>query len=464
MDEREIELQGYLEKDGARIAITAAYASRLSLFVNFNRGEEINDGIEFNGLVLNISDQEVEFSKCRFYSERTHKGFMGLLIFIDDVYDFKNIIFNQKFVNIQTSFNNLPLVLSQKDQIKDSFKNYTSKVVYDFAVYKYFFDDLDRKYVNESKKVRQIAQEILIKKEGGKFMQFFDSTLKELEGEIADFDKKDHQSHGFYFRKQVWEFILGSEFLRRTNLKPRGYVGDSQMIFMCYENDYRGNFVFNKLIHKHPLETEAGHAVRNRRIFIPQVLRRVQKEFSGLPKWGFKFMSVACGSAVELQDVFMTADDSEAFHCVLFDQDVRALHEAKEGIEQIIKTRGIHSKIDYLNESVRTMLRNQQLFERWGQFHFIYSLGLFDYLTPPVAKRVLKKLYDLLLPGGQLLIGNFHINNPNRYYMEYWMDWVVYYRTEEAFADLSNDIQGAESSVFYDETGIQMFLNVRKSA
>lgn len=295
-------------------------------------------------------------------------------------------------------------------------------------------------------------------------MQFFDSTLKELEEEIADFDKKDHQSHGFYFRKQVWEFILGSEFLRRTNLKPRGYVGDSQMIFMCYENDYRGNFVFNRLIHKHPLETEAGHGVRNRRVFIPQVLRRVQKEFSGLPKWGFKFMSVACGSAVELQDVFMNADDSEAFHCVLFDQDVRALNEAKEGIEQIIKTRGIHSKIDYLNESVRTMLRNPQLFERWGQFHFIYSLGLFDYLTPPVAKRILKKLYDLLLPGGQLLIGNFHINNPNRYYMEYWMDWVVYYRTEEAFTDLSNDIQGAESSVFYDETGIQMFLNVRKSA
>ena len=109
MDEREIELQGYLEKDGTRIAITAAYASRLSLFVNFNGGEEINDGTEFNRLILNISGQEVEFCKCRFYSERTQKGFMGLLIFIDDVYDFTNIIFNKKFINIQTSFHNLPL-------------------------------------------------------------------------------------------------------------------------------------------------------------------------------------------------------------------------------------------------------------------------------------------------------------------------------------------------------------------
>jgi len=44
------------------------------------------------------------------------------------------------------------------------------------------------------------------------------------------------------------------------------------------------------------------------------------------------------------------------------------------------------------------------------------------------------------------------------------MDWVVYYRTEEAFADLLDGIHDAESSIFFDETGIQMFLNVRKSA
>jgi extracellular factor (EF) 3-hydroxypalmitic acid methyl ester biosynthesis protein len=425
MDEREIELQGYLERDGKRVAITAAYASRLSLFVNFNPGTEIQDGIEFDKLFLNITDEEVEFSKCRFISERAHRDFVGRLIFLDDVYDFENIIFKKKFVNISTSFHNLPLVLSQKNWISDSFKNYTSRVVYDLAVYKYFFDDLDRKYANESHEVRRVAQEILIEKEGRKFMRFFDSTLEELEREIATFDKKDHQHHGFYFRKQVWEFILGSEFLRRTNLKPRGYAGDSQMMIMCYENDYRGNFVFNKLMHKHPLETEAAHAVRNRRPLISQVLRSVQKEFPELPRWGF--------------------------------------NEAKEGIERIVRTRRIDTKVDYLNESVRRMLRSPQLSERWGQFHFVYSTGLFDYLTPPVAKIVLKKLYELLLPGGQLLIGNFHINNPTRYYMEYWMDWVIYYRSEETFLDLLDGIQGAESSIFFDPTGIQMFLSVRKS-
>jgi len=459
MGGHEIELQGYLERDGARTPITATYASRLSLFVSFNRNGEPEDAIEFDRLVLTIADQEVAFCRCRFLSERTNRGFMGRLIFLDDVYDFQNIIFHNKFLNISTSFINLPLVLSQKNNIRDSFKNYVSKIVYDLSVYKYFFDDLDRKYANESGDVRQLAQKILIEKEGRNFMDFFDSTLEELDIEIADLDKKEHQEHGFYFRKQVWEFILGSEFLRRTNLKPRGYVGDSQMLVMCYENDYRGNFVFNKLIHKHPLETKAAYATRNRRVLVPQLIAKAQKDAG---KQGFRIMSTACGSAIELQDLLMTVNDLETFHCTLLDQDTRALNEAKDGIERIEKARGIDLNVNYLNDSVRRMLRNPNLPETWGRFNFIYSMGLFDYLTPPVARIVLKKLCELLLPGGQLLIGNFHSNNPTKNYMEYWMDWVIYYRNEESFLDLADGIEGIESSVFFDETGIQMFLTVRK--
>ncbi|GAH98529.1 unnamed protein product, partial [marine sediment metagenome] len=65
-------------------------------------------------------------------------------------------------------------------------------------------------------------------------------------------------------------------------------------------------------------------------------------------------------------------------------------------------------EVDYLNASVRTMLATRQLIKEWGQFDFIYSMGLFDYLTPPVATAVLGRLYQLLKPGGDMLIGNFH--------------------------------------------------------
>ena len=98
-----------------------------------------------------------------------------------------------------------------------------------------------------------------------------------------------------------------------------------------------------------------------------------------------------------------------------------------------------------------------------GQFDLIYSMGLFDYLIPPVASRVLGKLYDLLIPGGEMAIGNFHASNPSKYYMEYWLDWVLYYRTEEEFKSLLGNSKFEETDVTYDDSGVQMFLHLVKN-
>ncbi len=108
------------------------------------------------------------------------------------------------------------------------------------------------------------------------------------------------------------------------------------------------------------------------------------------------------------------------------------------------------------------MLTTNHIADKWGKFNFIYSMGLFDYLTPPAARVVIRKLFQLLAPGGEMIIGNFHVSNPSRIYMEYWLDWVLYYRTEEEFKDLLSPEPTAETSVFFENTGSQMFLHVRK--
>lgn len=116
----------------------------------------------------------------------------------------------------------------------------------------------------------------------------------------------------------------------------------------------------------------------------------------------------------------------------------------------------------YLQDSVRTMLRTPEVHKKWGQFHFIYSMGLFDYLTEPVAKAVIEKIYSLLEPGGKMLIGNYHVRNKSRWFMEYWLDWVLYYRTEEEMTDLLRDTDAASVSVIFEESGCQMFLSAQK--
>jgi extracellular factor (EF) 3-hydroxypalmitic acid methyl ester biosynthesis protein len=461
MEFYEQNLEGYVVYNNESIPVQLKYASKYSLMVNFPDGYDFSDQTEFSSLTLKIDEENFIFNKCVLVLEANIDGYAGRLVFTDDVYNFAVLLQKKVQVNLDTYFYNLPLTLNHKNNIVRSFKDFTSNLSFDLSIYKQYFDNLDEEYKDEKQVIKDSIQKVLIASEGKKFMAFLDAKLIELEAEIKEFSNMDHEKHGFYFRKLLWNFILCSAFMTRTNLKPRGYVGDSEMMRMIYENNYWGESTFEKLMHKHPIEHPAAEAVRNRRVLIPKVLRETMQEFPNLPSRGFKVLSVASGPATELQDLLLTEDDFQKFSFSLLDQDTSALMEAARGIEKIEILKKSKAKVIYLKDSVRTMLKTSKISEKWGQFHYIYSMGLFDYLTPPVAAVLLEKLYELLLPGGQLLVGNYSVKNPSRSYMEYWCDWVLYYRTEEEFTGLLND-KTAKKTVFYENAGSQMFLQVKK--
>ena len=369
---------------------------------------------------------------------------------------------HNKLVNLQSAFLNVPLVLAHKHKIRNSFKNYTANLTYDLSVYKNLFDRLDSEYCEEEAPLRSSLQEAIINSEGRKFMRILDDSLTELGRIVGGFGREEHECHGFYFRKQLWNIILCSPFMARTNLKPRGYAGDSEMMAMLYENDYRGDSTFAKLMHKHPIEQPAAQAVRNRRSVIADMICRLKGRQHKEAQRKWRILSVACGPAREIQDIVRSEDDCRGYHFTLLDQDRTALYEAAKTVDETQRALGGKIAAAYLNESVRRMLSTPRLISEWGQFHFVYSMGLFDYLTPPVAAAVAKKLYQLLKPGGEMVIGNFHVSNPSKYYMEYWHDWVLYYRRQEDLKNLVKDAS-ADMDIFFDDTGVQMFLHVKKA-
>ena len=216
-------------------------------------------------------------------------------------------------------------------------------------------------------------------------------------------------------------------------------------------------------MNKHPLDHPGAQAVRNRRVLIAKKLSEIKMRYGNHPGEKCKVLSVACGPAFELNDLLSSPEDCDVFNFSLLDQDKYALLEAAIIVDHLEKKLGRRIKVNYLNESVRTMLATPHLEGKWGQFDFVYSMGLFDYLTPPVASAVIKKLYELLIPGGEMVIGNFHVSNPSRHYMEYWLDWVLYYRNELEFKELLGGISSAETKVSFEDTKVQMFLHVRKN-
>jgi extracellular factor (EF) 3-hydroxypalmitic acid methyl ester biosynthesis protein len=444
------------------IPIIAECASKYSLFFSYKENHDFTNSEEPVNLLIHNNGQSVELGPCRIILSPDLNGYHGRLVFLRDVYDIQSLLKNNKVIKLQSALSDLPVVLARKDQIRSSFKEYTTNLCYDLSVYKKTFDELDLQYKDEPEEIKQLVQKAILDSESEKFWQFFQNTVDELIHNTANFNEEEHQVHGFYFRKQVWNFILTSPLMRRPNLKPRGFAGDSEMMNMVYRNAYEGESTFGKLLHKYAVGLSTGHSVRYRRKLIPEMLNKAQETFFCAPGERTRILSVACGPAFEIGDILASAQDFEKYHFSLLDQDQLALDEAFQLISDIEIKWGAKAQVEYANKSVRWMFGKKTFEQDLGKFHFIYSMGLFDYLVSRVAKAVLKKLYQLLIPGGEIVVGNFHVSNNDRYFLEYWGDWHLIYRTENELINLFDDDPSAKVSVIFDKSGIQMFLHIKK--
>ncbi|RME25085.1 MAG: class I SAM-dependent methyltransferase [Deltaproteobacteria bacterium] len=350
------------------------------------------------------------------------------------------------------------MLFARKNRVRPEFSKFCSSSLYDMQVYRDWLDQIDRRLEKDDLGTAIEVQNLMIKEYYQHFKEFYQKQVDVLEDLVAGFTRQEHELHGYYFRKQFWDIILSSEMLRRTNLKPRGYAGDYVMMRMIYENRFRGRTVFEKFMHKFPLDTPAAQAVRNRRTIVAETARKLSEEKSG----SLKVLSVACGPAWEVGDIVKAPEDAARYEFTLLDQDPLALEEAEAECKRVAKKIGRPVNFRTVRQSVRTMLASPEFKDQIGLHDMVYAMGLFDYLTGPVAPLVLQKMYELVTPGGVLLIGNYHPRNPTRIYMEYWADWVLYYRDEQKMMDLTGSISGCETDLRLEDAGCQLFLTVRK--
>ncbi len=456
---------GRAEHGGRVLRLAVSWASRLSLRIEVEGGGALASGTVFEALEVDLDRGPVRLGRCRFTAEGgAARSAAGTLVFLDDVYDCRTLVDEGKYMDLRGFFQNLPLVIGQRERIRPEFKEYCSALAYDLSVHKRFFDEQDRIIAGEPDDVAHVAREVLLRTEGRRFMGFLDEKLVELEKIVRGFTQEEHERHGFYLRRLIWPYLMAGEFLRRSNLKPRGYSGDAEMMLMAYDNAYVGSYVFNQLMHKHGVETLAAEAVRSRRKLVPRVLRDVLGRFPDLGPHGFHFMSLAAGPASELEEIVAGVEDAERFDIALLDQDPFALDLARETIRRLEAARGARLSVRYVQDSVRTMIRTRDLGRTLGRHHFVYSMGLFDYLSTPVARAILSRVWEVVLPGGTLLVGNFHARTPTRVHMAYWGDWSLCYRTEESFRGLAEGfLDVASSGIEFDHTGCQMFLRLEKT-
>ena len=75
---------------------------------------------------------------------------------------------------------------------------------------------------------------------------------------------------------------------------------------------------------------------------------------------------------------------------------------------------------------------------------FVYAAGLFDYLLDGLAAQLVRVLFTMLAPEGQLLLANYTPDSHGRAYMEAFMDWKSIYREEAAMKTLASAVPTGE--------------------
>jgi hypothetical protein len=113
-------------------------------------------------------------------------------------------------------------------------------------------------------------------------------------------------------------------------------------------------------------------------------------------------------------------------------------------------------------DNVRSIVLGRSVFEPQD---LIYSAGLYDYLSQNVAQRLTRRLFEMLRPGGRLVIANFALSTPDAGYLEAFMDWWLVYRDEAQMRDLAAEIDPAQVShmnLFRDSVGHVIYLELER--
>jgi extracellular factor (EF) 3-hydroxypalmitic acid methyl ester biosynthesis protein len=442
-----------------------------TLVVAFKPGEDPPiAGSPFNSAALDLNGRWIELGRCRLEEgdsipRRRREDppgtvALGRLVFKDKIYDFSGLLGRRVISDLQQRVNHLPMAWNRRHAISNEFRSFVADLLFDLQVYRSVFEDLDARLAGESEQTRNELQALAREHEYPRFRTWLDERVAELERITTSLSRAQQEQHGFYFRKQMRDFILSSEMLARTNTKPRGYAGDSEVMRLIYENDFRGPTVFAQFMHKYPVELAAAQAVRNRRKLVGEWVRgRLARHTGTAP---LRVLSVACGPAEELQEILLTPEDVARVEFTLLDQDPEALAQAHDVIARLGEKLGVKPQATTVCTSVRTMQQGKGPGDD-RPYDLVYSMGLFDYLTDTTATAVLSWLYGRLAPGGDVLVGNFHVRNPSRTFMEYWADWTLWYRNEGQLLRLADTLPGAKSRIDFEESGCQIFLHVTKS-
>ena len=228
-------------------------------------------------------------------------------------------------------------------------------------------------------------------------------------------------------------------------IKPHGYAGDHELIDRIYskwKSSDKKHHRWDELYH----EMEATKAVRNRKDYFLALVSKLESINEGQPV----VLNLGSGPCSDLYQYLRKIPKTKVkFDCI--DMDINAIEYASVVCDNYI------DKINFIH-------KNAFRYKTDTKYNLIWSAGLFDYFSDKLFIRLTNRMYHLLQSGGELVIGNFSIDNPSRGLMEIILQWYLHHRSEEDLINLALEagIERDKISVNSEEIGVNLFLHLKK--
>jgi extracellular factor (EF) 3-hydroxypalmitic acid methyl ester biosynthesis protein len=293
-------------------------------------------------------------------------------------------------------------------------------------------------------------------------------VIKRMQDAMQGQDADAHEQAARFAKAMVNRYWLDSPLFARSFEKPLGYAGDYLLMYRIYRQDDEAPTLLGRILNRFYLALPVVRAGYNR---IPFLSRMLHAEILSQQKSEVSMASLACGPAQELMELFAKPMGMcTKVSISLLDQDVDALGFCSDRHQELRSSGGLPDlfELEYLNVAVRLILKESaSLQEQIGSYNIFYAVGLFDYLPDHVATRLVTDLLSFLKPGGVLIVGNF-THHDAMTMMDHLADWPLYYRTKETLLGLAGPaLQSAsgqyEAQIITEETGLMLFMTVRKS-
>ena len=286
--------------------------------------------------------------------------------------------------------------------------------------------------------------------------------FRKFEQEAEKIPNESITLHKHYAQRDLHPLLMTSPFVHRTFTKPLGYAGDYEAVNMMMRDAREGPTTYAKLINALHLNTGVAAAHRNRIGILNDYLFTTTRKYAESNK-AVNILNIGCGPAQEIQKALASNPLLDRCNFRLVDFNKQTLLYAEKVLREIAEKSGLRPQLEFAQESVHVLLKQAARADATDEeeYELIYCAGLFDYLSDKVCSRLLRLFYKWIKPDGMILATNVHPSNPNRFAMEHILEWYLIYRDKRDMESLLPHF--GKQRVFSDETGINIFLEIRKT-